>query len=118
MEFTLSFLIFFFYGLSLVSPILLSLMLFILLLGQRVGKKESWTRLDALYWSFITATTVGYGDFRPATKMGKVLSIFIAFTGLIFTGIVVAIALQAATEAFKLHMDADSLKKTVETISK
>jgi len=117
MKFTFDFLRLFFYGLSLVSPILLSLMLFIIWLGQRVGKREKWSRFDALYWSFITASTVGYGDLRPATRMSKVLSLVIAFTGLIFTGIIVAIALQSATEAFKLHQNVDALKKTVETMS-
>lgn len=29
---------------------------------------------DALYWSFITATTVGYGDITPTTPEGRILA--------------------------------------------
>jgi voltage-gated potassium channel len=30
--------------------------------------------LDAVYWSLVTATTLGYGDFSPHTGSGKVLT--------------------------------------------
>lgn len=32
---------------------------------------ESW--IDALYFSFITGVTIGYGDFHPVNDMGKIL---------------------------------------------
>ena len=102
MEFTFTFIKIFFYVLYLAAPLLSSLVLVIILLGQRVGRNENWSRYDALYWSFITATTVGYGDLKPTGKMSKVLAVLIAFTGLIFTGIIVAIALQSALEAYKI----------------
>jgi voltage-gated potassium channel len=35
---------------------------------------ESANLLDSLYWSIVTATTLGYGDFSPATGAGKVLT--------------------------------------------
>ena len=31
------------------------------------------TRLDFLYFSFVTLSTLGYGDFTPATQLGKVI---------------------------------------------
>ncbi len=37
--------------------------------------------IDALWWSFATATTVGYGDITPVTTSGKVLGILLMLTG-------------------------------------
>jgi voltage-gated potassium channel len=37
---------------------------------------------DALYWSFITATTVGYGDITPQTVGGRIVSGTLVFLGL------------------------------------
>jgi len=101
MEFTFTVLTLFFKGLAYVSPLLISLALFITLLGQIVGRRESWNRFDALYWAFITATTVGYGDIRPMARLSKGLSVIIALIGMIFTGIMVALAINAVTYAFK-----------------
>jgi voltage-gated potassium channel len=101
MEFTLDFLRLFTLGLFYVSPILSVLVLIIILMGLVVGKREGWSRADAVYYAFITATTVGYGDFHPRKKLSKHLAIGIALVGLILTGIVVAVGLHAATKAFE-----------------
>lgn len=37
--------------------------------------------IDALWWSFSTATTTGYGDITPVTDGGKVLGIFLMLMG-------------------------------------
>ena len=87
-------------GLLHASPILVFLTLLIVLMGQIVGKEEGWSKADALYFSFITATTVGYGDLRPTKPLSKVLAVTIGFVGVIFTGIVTAIGLHAAQSAF------------------
>ncbi|MBW2663236.1 MAG: two pore domain potassium channel family protein [Deltaproteobacteria bacterium] len=105
MDFTFSFLKTFLYGLYYTAPLLLLIMLTTICLGQIVGRIESWKKFDALYWSFITATTVGYGDIRPSSRTSKALSVIIALTGLIFTGIIVAIAVRSATYAFNIHVD-------------
>ncbi len=106
MEITFRFVRIFFYGLELASPLLLSLALLITLLGQIVGFRESWGRFDSLYWAFITATTVGYGDIRPVARLSKILSVLIALTGIIFTGVIVALAINAATIAFSNLIEA------------
>jgi voltage-gated potassium channel len=78
------------------------LALIILLLGLIVGAIESWPRFDSVYWAFITATTVGYGDIRPKLRVSRMLSILIALIGLTFTGILVALAIDAATLSFSV----------------
>src|SRR5215470_1255323 len=85
------------------SPLLLSLALVVMAIGQFVGKREGWSPFDSFYWSFITATTVGYGDLRPRRSGSKILSIVIALTGLTFTGILVAVAVHSATIALAAH---------------
>jgi ion channel len=96
---TVTFLKQFCIGLWLTLPLLLSLALAVTLLGLAVGRQEGWSRFDSFYWSFITATTVGYGDVRPVKRRSKVVAIIIAFLGLTLSGIVIAVAVEAATLA-------------------
>ena len=47
---------------------------------------------DALYWSLVTVSTVGYGDHYPTTVIGKFTAVFLMFFGIgIFAGIVAGI---------------------------
>lgn len=43
---------------------------------------EGWSWLDALYFSFITLTTVGFGDFAPQTDAGKIFTIVYIVVGI------------------------------------
>jgi voltage-gated potassium channel len=44
---------------------------------------------DALWWAFVTITTVGYGDYYPVTELGRITGIFVMFSGV---GIIGALA--------------------------
>lgn len=109
MDYILTFLKLFIIGTYLVLPLFLLLGIIVIALGQVVGRIEGWTRYNALYWSLITATTVGYGDIRPLQKSSKALSILIAFVGIMFTGILISITLETSAIAFRQHVDVAAL---------
>ncbi|MBO9410947.1 two pore domain potassium channel family protein [Ruegeria sp. R8_2] len=43
---------------------------------------ESWSWLDSIYFSVVTISTVGYGDFSPETAAGKIFTMFYIIVGL------------------------------------
>lgn len=43
---------------------------------------EGWGYIDAAYFSVMTVSTVGYGDFSPQTVAGKIFTIFYVLVGL------------------------------------
>ena len=101
---TLTFIKQFCIGLWLMLPLLLTLAVGIMLLGRAVGRQEGWSPFDSFYWSFITATTVGYGDIRPIKRKSRVFAVIVAFLGLLLTGIIIAVAVHAATTALSSHL--------------
>lgn len=48
---------------------------------------EGWSWLDSFYFSFITLTTIGFGDFAPETDEGKIFTIIYIVVGV---GIILA----------------------------
>lgn len=54
----------------------------ILALGTLVYHEiEGWSYVDAFYFSFITLTTIGYGDLAPQTDAGKIFTVFYVIMG-------------------------------------
>ncbi len=43
---------------------------------------EDWSWVDAIYFSVVTLTTVGFGDFAPQTDAGKIFTIFYIIVGI------------------------------------
>ncbi len=100
MHITIEFIRAFMLGLWYLSPLLIPLLAAIVAAGQILGKIEKWSEVDALYFTFITSLTIGYGDLRPTIKRTKLLAIGIGLLGLILNGIIVAITLQSVSIAF------------------
>lgn len=114
MDFTILFVRLFFWAIFLVGPLLFFLATLIVILGFVVSRKEKWPVFDGLYWAFITATTVGYGDIRPLQKASRVLSVLIAMIGMILSGIIIAVALNSTTLALDKHGNPQVLEKMKE----
>lgn len=55
---------------SLIKPLLV-----IVSSGSFIGRLEGWSWIDSIYFSFVTATTIGFGDYSPQTRAGRVLAI-------------------------------------------
>ena len=54
------------------------------------GAKESMHGFNAFYFSFITLSTVGYGDITPVSKVARMLAAMEAMTGLLYVAVLIA----------------------------
>lgn len=60
--------------------------------------------IDAIWWSFATATTTGYGDITPASDGGKVLGILLMLMGLALFSVYTALFAETIISNKKLFM--------------
>ncbi|MGB5707972.1 MAG: potassium channel family protein [Arenicellales bacterium] len=110
MEFTIAFVKTFYLAVKLGAPLLLTDIASILILGLIVGRLEKWKPGEAIYWSCMTVTTVGYGDFHPARGFSRFLAILIAVHGLIIFAILGSVAVQATLIPAETHIDVQAIR--------
>lgn len=56
---------------------------------------EDWTIIQSLYFSVVTLTTVGFGDFTPTTPGAQIFTIFYILTGIgVFVALLASVAQQ------------------------
>ena len=80
-------------------PVLSTILAFQVALGLLAGLVEGWSIGDALYFTFVTGLTVGYGDIVPRQVLGRVLAIGIGLSGLVLTGLMAGITVYAMRAA-------------------
>jgi hypothetical protein len=82
-------------GLKVVWPILAALLGLMVAMGCIVALLEGWSVFEGIYFAFVSGLTIGYGDLAPKAPLARAIAIAIGFTGIIFTGIVAAVVVQA-----------------------
>ncbi len=60
----------------------------VLYVEQGIGNIK--TAEDALWWSFITITTVGYGDLYPVTNVGRLITVVLIVSGVASFGALIS----------------------------
>lgn len=80
-------------------PVLSIILLAQVALGLLIGFIEGWSVGDALYFTFVTGLTIGYGDVVPRQALARALAIGIGVSGLFLTGVVAAVAVHAMRAA-------------------
>ena len=55
---------------------------------------------DAIYFAFVTGLTIGYGDIVMKTTIGRCVALFLGFIGVLFTGLIIAGAVEAVRRTY------------------
>jgi hypothetical protein len=87
--------------LRVVWPIVSGLIAFQLALGAVIGFLERWSVNESIYFTFVTALTIGYGDLAPKRLAARMIALAIAFSGILLVGLVAAIGVRSLEEAAK-----------------
>jgi voltage-gated potassium channel len=64
--------------------VLYTSLILIILSSLTFSYAENLPLPESLWWAFVTATTVGYGDVAPHTVLGKLAAILLMFLGIGF----------------------------------
>lgn len=63
---------------------------------------------DAVWWAFVTITTVGYGDFYPVTAGGRLIAVLLMCGGVAVVGVVTATLASWVIERATAHAENDA----------
>jgi voltage-gated potassium channel len=81
---------------------------------ERQAQPEKFGRLsDALWWSFVTLTTVGYGDSYPVTGAGRVIAVVTMLVGIGTLGTFISLLGGSLLATMRESDDADERRPAV-----
>ena len=96
---------YFFYALSKIQGIIYGLFAWLVVDAVAIAYFEKMPFADALYFTFVTGLTIGYGDIAPVTLAGRVVAILTGLLGILITGLVVAVAVYALRKTMEPPTD-------------
>lgn len=67
---------------------------------------------DALWWSVITITTVGYGDYTPISTLGRIIGTVVMFSGIGIAVTLVTVISQKRVQSMEERLKSKTEKKT------
>ena len=80
---------------------------------------ENVSYIDALWWSFVTTTTVGYGDISPDSPIGRFAAVVLMFLGIGFIGFLTSTLTEYFNKRKKeSHQIAEKLDLVLEKIER
>ena len=95
-------------------PIWGGIAILISLLGLIIAQLEQEISAGtALYFAWVTGTTVGYGDLVPTVGITRALAILVAILGIVLTGTIVTIAIEAARIAIENNASIQDYRQAV-----
>ena len=81
------------------------------------GHDSITTFPDALWWSFVTVTTVGYGDLSPVTPIGRAIAIVLMLVGIgLFGGLTANLASMIVRSEENVEENVESLIEEVRAL--
>jgi voltage-gated potassium channel len=67
---------------------------------------------DAIYWSFITVSTIGYGDITPVSEAGKSVTLILILTGYTVLAFFTSIVTSSISEKLDIIKEQNALSQT------
>jgi Ion channel len=99
----------FYYYCKIARGVISALLIVIIILGMVFSYLQQVSMSDGLYFIFVTALSIGFGDIAPVSYATKLISVVAGFVGMIFFGLIVAIATLSLKTAIR-EMDKKSTR--------
>lgn len=97
----------FFHALWKIRVIVFGLFAWLVVDAAAIAYFEKMPFGDALYFTFVTGLTIGYGDIAPVTLMGRVVAILTGLQGILITGLIIAVAVFALRKTMENPTDSN-----------
>ena len=84
-----------------IKTVILALVALVVAGAAAVSIIEKMPFADTLYFAFVTGLTIGYGDIVVITSFGRLVALLIGLVGILFTGLIIAVAVHAVRESLE-----------------